>query len=280
MPAVQLAEVVGLQAHVVEFEEAELLVAVEPHLHAVHRQHAVDREVPADVAQEVDVVEGRQPLGIVDHQGVAAGLAEVQQAREALLQAVLVGRDGVEGEDLPRLVPPGGIADARRTAAHQNDGAVAGLLQPVQHHDGHQAAHVQGRGRAVVADIGRQAALGGERRDAGGVGRLMQVAARGHDREEIGSGRRGRRHDGSFALGSVRLDDPPRIRQPSRIVGQGRHRVRYPPSLPVSPRRGAKGLIGIGLVSCRVVAIGRPAGRSVCRAETPRRIAPARESRI
>ena len=54
---VQLDEVVGLQDHVVEFEERQLLLALEPQLDAVEGKHAVDREVPADVAQEVDVVE-------------------------------------------------------------------------------------------------------------------------------------------------------------------------------------------------------------------------------
>ena len=69
----QLHEVVGLQDHVVELDERQLLLALEPQLHRVHGQHAVDREVPADVAQQVDVVELRQPLGVVDHDGVALG---------------------------------------------------------------------------------------------------------------------------------------------------------------------------------------------------------------
>ena len=50
--AVELQEVVGLQDHVVELEEAQRLVAVEPRLDALEGQHPVDREVPADVAQE------------------------------------------------------------------------------------------------------------------------------------------------------------------------------------------------------------------------------------
>ena len=54
---VQLDEIVGLQDHVVEFEERQFLFALEPHLHRVEGEHAVDREVAADVAQEVDVVE-------------------------------------------------------------------------------------------------------------------------------------------------------------------------------------------------------------------------------
>ena len=56
---VQLDEIVGLQDHVVEFEERQLLLAVEPQLHRIEGQHAVDGEMPADVAQEIDVVERR-----------------------------------------------------------------------------------------------------------------------------------------------------------------------------------------------------------------------------
>ena len=73
---VKLDEVVGLQAHVVEFEERELLLALEPELHRVHRQHAVDGEVAADVAQELDVVELGQPFGVVGHDRVGLALAE------------------------------------------------------------------------------------------------------------------------------------------------------------------------------------------------------------
>ena len=56
-PPRQLEEVVGLQDHVVEFEEGQRLLAVEPRLDALEAQHPVDAEVPADVAQEVEVVE-------------------------------------------------------------------------------------------------------------------------------------------------------------------------------------------------------------------------------
>ena len=54
--AVQLHEIVGLQDHVVEFEERQGLFPVEPRLHAFERQHPVDREMPPDIAQEIEVV--------------------------------------------------------------------------------------------------------------------------------------------------------------------------------------------------------------------------------
>ena len=60
----------------------------------------------------------------------------------------------VVGEDAAALVLAGRVADPRGAAAHQRDRLVAGLLQPVQHHDRQQRADMQrGRG-AVEADIG------------------------------------------------------------------------------------------------------------------------------
>ena len=88
----QLDEVVGLQDHVVEFEERQFLLAVEPQLHRIEDEHAVDREVPADVAQEVDVVERVEPVGIVGHDGVAGPVAEFQEFREDRADAGEVAR--------------------------------------------------------------------------------------------------------------------------------------------------------------------------------------------
>src|SRR3712207_8827755 len=45
LPARQLQEVIGLEDHVVEFQEGERLLPVEPQLHALEAQHPVDREM-------------------------------------------------------------------------------------------------------------------------------------------------------------------------------------------------------------------------------------------
>ena len=116
-------------------EEREFLVALQAHPHAVHRHHAVDREVASDIAQHLDVVELGQPLGVVDHGGGIAAAAEGEEPREGLLDPDLVLLDLLQGEDLPRLVTTGRVADAGRAAAHQCDRRAARLLQPVQHHD-------------------------------------------------------------------------------------------------------------------------------------------------
>ena len=46
----------------------EVIVAVEPQLDGIHRQHAVDGEMPADIAQKIDVVEAVEPIGVVGNQ--------------------------------------------------------------------------------------------------------------------------------------------------------------------------------------------------------------------
>ena len=183
----QLDEVVGLQQHVVELDERQLLLALEAHLRRIHRQHPVDREVPADVAQEFDIVERRQPLGVVGHDRVTARLAEIQELREDRLDAVLVRVDLLDREDAPRLVAARGIADPRRTTAHQRDRfAGAALLQPVQHHDRQQVADVQRRRGAVVADVGDDPALHCERVEPVEIGALVNEAALGQYVEEVG----------------------------------------------------------------------------------------------
>src|SRR5690606_33857286 len=90
IPPRQLDEVVGLQDHVIELDERQLLLALEPQPHRIHGQHAVDREVAADISQEVDVIERDEPLGVVDHDRIVSPRAEPQKAAEDLLDALLV----------------------------------------------------------------------------------------------------------------------------------------------------------------------------------------------
>ena len=59
--------------------------------------------------------------------------------------AVLVGLDLLDGQELAALVLAGRIAHPCRAAAHERDRlAGAGLLQPMQHHDGEQVPHMEG----------------------------------------------------------------------------------------------------------------------------------------
>src|SRR3546814_13585379 len=72
----EFAEVVGLENHVIEFEERQRLLAIEPQLDRIEAQHPVDREMLADRAQEGDVFERVEPSGIVEHHRIRWPAAE------------------------------------------------------------------------------------------------------------------------------------------------------------------------------------------------------------
>ena len=185
MAFVQLHEVVGLQDHVVELEEGERLVALEPELHRIHGQHAVDREVPADVAQQRDIEQRVEPLGVVGHHRVGLAAAERQVVGEALLDARHVGLDHLGRQQLARFVLARGVAHLGRAAAHQGDRLVAGLLPPAQQHDLQQVPDVQRIGGAVEADIGGARTGRQKLVQTGGIAALMHHAALVHDPHEI-----------------------------------------------------------------------------------------------
>ena len=63
-----LEEVVGLEQHVVELKERQ--ASLKARLVGVRAQHFVHGEVAAVVAQEGDVVQGQQPLGVVDQEPI------------------------------------------------------------------------------------------------------------------------------------------------------------------------------------------------------------------
>ena len=153
-PLREFDEVVGLQDHVVEFEEGQRLLAIEPELDRIEGEHAVDGEMAADVAQELQVVDAAQPVGVVEHQRVGRAAAVSQIVGEDLLERGDVLLDRLDRHELARLVLEGGVADHAGAAAHQGDRPVPRLLQPVEQHDLDQRAGMQARGRRVEADIG------------------------------------------------------------------------------------------------------------------------------
>ena len=78
---VELEEIVALEELIVELDEGE--PGLHPHLVGLEGEHAVDREMPADVAQEVDVVEVGEPILVVGgEQGLPVELQEVVDLTE------------------------------------------------------------------------------------------------------------------------------------------------------------------------------------------------------
>ena len=153
--AVEVEEVHGLQQHVAELGVAD--PGLEPGPDDVAGEHPVDREVLADVAQEVDDRHRRGPVVVVDHRRGVRSLERQERLDLAahLLDPLLDGVERVE-RALARLL---GVADHAGRPTHQEVRRVAGLLQSARGQDLDQVAHVQaGRGR-VEADVEPHAPL-------------------------------------------------------------------------------------------------------------------------
>ena len=74
-----------------------------------------------------------------------------------ILRDVVV--DGFDGHHLAHVGLAGGVADHRRAAAHQGDGAMARALHVCHCHDRDVVADVQGIGGWVEADVERRRVL-------------------------------------------------------------------------------------------------------------------------
>ena len=121
MTLCQFAEVIGLKDHIVEFEEAERLLTVEPQLYRIERQHSVNREMLSHLAQEGDIFELVEPVGIVDHHRISGAIAKGQETFEDTLDRGDIGLDPVLGQKLAdrgtrgnRLVARDLVCDGRR----------------------------------------------------------------------------------------------------------------------------------------------------------------------
>ena len=100
----KLDEIVGLQHHVVELDEAQWLLALETQLHRILGEHAVHAEMASVIAKEPDIAELIEPIGVVDHDGVVGTVAEAHESPEDRLDTGDIGRDLGLGEQLALFV--------------------------------------------------------------------------------------------------------------------------------------------------------------------------------
>ena len=137
----------------------------------VASQHPVDREVLADVPQEIEHWHGPCPVKVVDDPcGVLP--REVDKTLDLPANAFDPGGHCLFGVEDP-LAGLFRITDQSGRSADQNQGAVPGTLQGPGHHELHKVAEVQTRRRWIKADIesdrpSRQVL--GQRRFIGGEG--------------------------------------------------------------------------------------------------------------
>jgi hypothetical protein len=135
---------------------AELGVAdparLQPGLHRLAVQHPVDREVLADVAEEIEHVHRRGPVQVAHDERARFACVEVEEPGHLAADPLHPPDD-----DLGRVEHPLGrlaarVADQPGRPADQPDRAVPGELQAAKRQHLHQVPDVQpGRGRVEAA---------------------------------------------------------------------------------------------------------------------------------
>jgi len=170
-----VVEIIALHDHVVELQEAQTLLHTL--LVALGTEHIVDAEAAAYLAQQLDIVQGLQPLGVIQHQRLAIG--KVDKLLHLTLEALRIVLDGLLGEHLTHIGTAGGVADQGRAVADQSDGLVARHLQTLHQTQRHKVTYVQRVCRAVKADVERGLAVVDHLSDLFLVGDLCDQSA-GH----------------------------------------------------------------------------------------------------
>jgi len=144
-------KVVGLQEHIRELEEAEVLFSVQAGFDGFCRQHTIDREMFADITQKRNQIEGREPVSVVDNKGRGGVVLEkmIESAGE-VANVVVYGVFVLYGSG---LVFAGGVADEGRAAAEDNDRGMPVFLEQTHQHDGEQMPGMQLGGSGIKANI-------------------------------------------------------------------------------------------------------------------------------
>ena len=110
-----------------------------------------------DIAQEFKVVQFIQPFRVVDHHRPIGCIIIIKVCGKHLFDACDVLINHIRRQQGAFIGAKGWIAHLGRATAHQRDRTTARFLQPTQHHDLDQAAHMQRTGRCIKSDIGRHA---------------------------------------------------------------------------------------------------------------------------
>ena len=146
-------EVVGLQEHVAELGVGNASpFAVEAGAHRVALHHGVDREVLAHVAQERQHGHVLGPVQVVHQQG-RVGAFEFHEARRLGADRFHPAFDDARIVQRTLATAPGRIADQPGCAAEKHDGPMPGKLEPPQHQQRHEIAHLQAGRRGVEAGV-------------------------------------------------------------------------------------------------------------------------------
>ena len=155
---VEVEEVVALQELVGKLREGQSVACcpVKALLHAFLCHHVVDGDVLSHLTGEVEEGEVLHPVVVVDHLSPRFSLGvEIQEFCHLRLDALLIVTQCLVVEQVSFLTLPRGVANHTRGTAYENDGLVTATLQVTQHHDATKVSDVEGIGRWVCAEIGR-----------------------------------------------------------------------------------------------------------------------------
>ena len=187
-------EVVGLQHLVAELGEGD--PRAHPRLDGLTGEHGADREVLADVAQEADDVELRQPRVVVGEDGGVRPAVEIEEGTHLPLEPLRPLGDLLFRVQRALAGLAARITDEAGAAAHEDDGPVAGQLHAAQGQQRQETADVQAVGGGIEAHVGRTAPGGQVRVELVGGGDIRdQLAAleiaqqlRAHGRNDYRTG--------------------------------------------------------------------------------------------
>ncbi len=134
-----MIKIVRLHYHVIELQKAEsffhtLFVAL-------GAEHIVYRETRAHVAEQIYVVEIKQPVGVVEHH--CFSFAKLNKTLHLAFEALCVVVYVFSCEHFSHIRAPRGIADHGSAAAYQRDGLVSGLLKPLHQRQRHKVPRSQ-----------------------------------------------------------------------------------------------------------------------------------------
>ena len=146
---VEMIEVIGLHYHIVEFKEGQTLF--HSLLVALSAEHPVDREASSNVAQYLNVVKIKKPIGIVDHNSLS--LREIYKSAHLLLEASAVMLNGFLGHHLAHIGTSRGVTYHSSSAADKSDRLVSRHLKTLHKAERHKVTNVQTVCRGVKADI-------------------------------------------------------------------------------------------------------------------------------
>jgi hypothetical protein len=148
-------------------------------MRASHRflgEHGAEGKVLAHVAQESDRVHLAEPVVVVDEEGAVRPRAEVEEALHLDLEPGRRRRDLILRTQRPLARLAAGVPDEPGPPADEDDGPVAGALDPAQHHESQEAPHVEAVRGGVEADIGPSARRHEMPIGLGGVGNVADEA--------------------------------------------------------------------------------------------------------